>query len=345
MSEDKKPVTKTLYFVDKILSLLILLLGLVMMYLALRDGNVMMAIISVVFLGIGFVKIRDVLPGIFRKLGKSSTAQPREYKNIMIPVSRPEAVESMVRMGSDILSAGGKLNIVNIVEVPPQLPPGARIKKDSARALLKNAAEYADRYGVDSSAEIVSARMASEAIIQLARNNKTDLIMMGSSQRTMTEKMLFGTVADVVLKTAPCDVMVLSYTNKEHPIKYDKILVPTAGYRHSQRALDDAADIARKNDGSITSLYVGSEADAAKGNKILEEARQRAENNGVKSDTKFVAGSVADSIIKTASEGGYSLIIIGATEHPKYYTALLGNIADIVVKKAPCDVLVVRTKG
>jgi nucleotide-binding universal stress UspA family protein len=338
------PVTRSLQIVDRVLSLLILAMGLIMVYLTLTTGNIMLALASLIFLTIGFVKIRDLIPAAFRTIRKTSATEPLFYKQILLPVSRPEAAESMIKMAADVLSPGGKLAIINVIVVPPQLPAEAEVKKDSARAMLKDATSFADKLRMESRAEIVSARTATEAILDRAREFKSDLIIMGSSQRTATEKMIFGNVADIVLQQAPCDVMVLSYTNKQHPVKYVRILVPTAGYRHSQRALDVAIDIVKREGGAITSLYVGTDADAIKGNQILEEARLRAEAGGVKSDVKYMTGNVADAIINTADEGGYALIIIGATEHPKYYTALLGNIADNVVKRAPCDVLVVRTK-
>ena len=34
----------------------------------------------------------------------------------------------------------------------------------------------------------------------------------------------------------------------------------------------------------------------------------------------------------------------GSTERPAYYKFLLGTVADEIVKRAPCNVLVVRTK-
>lgn len=341
----RMPVTRSLAMVDKVLSFLILILGLIIAYLAITTGNVTMGLASLIFLAIGLFKLRGVIPGMFRAIQKAGVIEQVTYKNVLLPVSRPEAVESMVKMASDVMGPGGKLIIVSVIVLPPQLPTEAEVKKDSARALLKDAIGFAGRMGIDAKAEIVTARTAAEAILDRARVFKCDLVIMGSSQRTATEKMLFGNVADEVLRHAPCDVMVLSYMNAQHPVNYDKILVPTAGYRHSTRALDVAVDIAKKSSGKITTLYVGSDADAEKGNRILSDAKQRTEQKGARSEAKFTTGNVEDSIIGAARDGGYSLIIIGATEHPKYYTALVGNIADKVVKRAPCDVLVVRTKA
>ena len=345
MNSSRMLVTRSLFIVDHILSIAIVVLGLIMAYLAVKYGNPTLGLISLIFIGIGMVKVRDLIPSMFRTIRAGGVAEQARYKQILLPVSRPEALEGMVKLAADVLSPGGRLAIVNIVVVPPQLPAEAEVKKDSARALLRDATAIADRLGIEARAEIVSARTATEAILDRARENKSDLVIMGSSQRTVTEKMIFGNVADVVLRQAPCDVMVLSFSSRrQHPDRYVKILVPTAGYRHSQRALDIAVDIVKKEGGEITSLYVGPESDAVRGNQILEEARARSAKGGATSAVKFATGNVADVIIDMARKSDYDLIIIGATEHPKYYTALLGNIADIVVKGAPCDVLVVRTK-
>ena len=344
MSDGRMPIARTLVLVDRGLSLLVLIVGLIIMYLAIKNWNAGLALVSLIFLSIGFIKLRDVVPGMFRTIRLAGTAEEPAYRKVLLPISRLEAIESMVRLASDVISPGGRLALVNVVEIPPQLPSSAEVKKDNARALLRVATDLTDKLGLETSAEIVSARTASEAIMDRAKEYRSDLIIMGSSQRTVTEKVIFGNVADVVLRHAPCDVMVLSYTNRQHPVKYDRILVPTAGYRHSQRALDVAMDIIKKGGGTITSLYVGQDADTDRGYKILEAARARTEKSGIRSDAKFLTGNVADAIINTAKEGDYALIIIGATEHPKYYSALLGNIADHVVRRAPCDVLVVRTK-
>ncbi|HMK47416.1 MAG TPA: universal stress protein [Methanocella sp.] len=345
MNANKRPVTRSLVIVDKILSILILIMGLIIMYLAIQYGSYSMALASLIFVAIGFIKIRNLFPGIFRSVRKGSAREFAPYKKVLLPISRKESIENLIELAENVIEPDGQLDIINIVEVPPQLPPEADVKKENARALLRVALDYAEKYKLNSRGDVISARTAADAIIDMSKSYRSDLVIMGSSQRTMTEKMLFGNVADIVLRHAPCDIMVLSYMARQHPIRYSKILVPTAGYRHSHRALDVAIDITKKNGGTITSLYVGPEPEAEKGRQILEEARQRAEKSGVKVGSKFMSGGVVESVVSLAKEDEYSLIIIGATEHPRYYTALLGTIADGIVKKAPCDVLVVRTRG
>jgi nucleotide-binding universal stress UspA family protein len=120
--------------------------------------------------------------------------------------------------------------------------------------------------------------------------------------------------------------------------------VPTSGYRHAQRALDIAITFVRKFTGSITTMYVGSSSDADKANIVLKKAEAHMTKLGACGCTLFRTGNVVDKIVEEAVNGRYTLIIIGSTERPGYYKFLLGTVADEIVKRAPCNVLVVRTK-
>ena len=270
---------------------------------------------------------------------------PVTYDKVLLPLSRPETIESMVRIACDLMTRGGILHLVNVVEVPPQLPYGADEKKDKSRELLLTAAKAAKALGVDATMEIVNARMASEAILSLASKYSSNLVVLGSSQRTVHQKVLFGNVVDNVLMSAPCDVVVFSYTSELKPIGYERILVPTSGYKHAHRALEIGIDFEIKFGGRLASIYVGRESDTKTANTILDNAKIYAGKFGVKHETIFRKGSVAESIIGVAKEGNYSLIIIGSNERPQYFKFLLGSTADEIVNRAPCNVLVVRTRS
>jgi Universal stress protein UspA and related nucleotide-binding proteins len=277
------------------------------------------------------------------KTGNNGT--PAMYRNILLPISRPGTVKSMVKIACDLLEQGGRLRILSVIEVPSQLPyEYADTRKDDARNLLSTAVDQATAEGVDVIPEIVSARSAPEAILDLASRYRSDMILMGSSQRTVPEKVLFGNVVDRVLRHAPCEVIVFSYPQQMYPVEYDRILVPTSGYKHSQRAVDVAISFVRKFGGSITAMYVGPSTDADKANIVLKKAEAHMARLGTCGCALFRTGNVVDEIIEEAVNGRYTLIIIGSTERPSYYKFLLGSVADEIVKRAPCNVLVVRTK-
>ncbi|WP_128860026.1 amino acid permease [Methanocella paludicola] len=266
------------------------------------------------------------------------------YKNILVPLSRPETIDNIVDIACDIVQQGGILHLVTAIEVPPQLPTEACVLDVRNSTILLAAFEKAKARGVMATAEAVTTRSIADAIIQSAINKECDLILMGSSQRTVTEKVLFGNIVDPVLRNAPCDVAIFSYTSDTEPISYNRILVPTTGYLHATRALSIALDIEKKFRGSVTSIYVGKEEEKEHAEAILEKVNMMADGTGVEHSAVFLTGNIVNSIVSAAKDGSYDLIIIGATERPTYYKQLLGSTADEIVKRAPCNVLVVRTK-
>lgn len=277
---------------------------------------------------------------------KESADRPVAYRNILLPVSRPETVGNLVKLACDLLAPGGRLKLLSVIEIPQQLPYDyADSRKEAARQLLTTAVDIARQHGASAQPEIASSRSTADAIIDLIGTYRSDLVLMGSSQRTMPEKVLFGNIVDHVLRKAPCEVAVFSYPRQMQPIRYDRILVPTSGYKHAGRAMDMAISFVKKFGGKVTALYVGgSAADAEKANIVLKKAAAHMDRLGVENDTVFRTGNVVDKVIETAVNGNYTLIILGSTERPAYYKFLLGSVADEIVHRAPCNVLVVRTK-
>jgi nucleotide-binding universal stress UspA family protein len=328
---------------DALLATALLLLGIYMLWITFINRSFMLILPAMLFISIGGLKMAKAWPIL---LASGNGGEPGVlHKSVLVPVSRPETVKSLVDIACSLLEKGGTLRLINVIEVPQQLPfEYAETRKGKARELLMEASKHCERHGVRPKLEIVAARDIPQAILDTASRYGADLIVMGSSQRTVPEKFLFGNVVDRVLRGAQSEVVIFSYAKALKPIRYDRILVPTSGYRHAQRALDIALHFQRMTGGSVTSLFVGSEAESDKGSIILKKARLHAERLGSSIETIFRVGGVVDNIIDVAKSGGYSLIIIGATERPSYYTFLLGSTADEIVTRAPCNVLVVRTR-
>lgn len=338
-------VALSVMVVDAFLALIMILLGIYMLAAGISYGSWTLALPSFIFMGIGVYRIRKLLPILATSISKDKVEGDVTHKSVIVPLSRPETAESLVNIACDLLAENGTLRLLNIIEIPQQLPyEYAETQKAKARELLTRASEYASKRNVEAKLEMVSARDTPDAILDLARRYKSDLIVMGSSQRSVPEKVLFGNVVDKVLREAPCEVIIFSYPKTMQPISYDKILVPTSGYKHAQRALDIAIHFQKEHKGYITSMFVGPESESEKADIILKQARLHAEKLGAKVETVFKTGHVVDTIVDMAKKGKYALIIIGSTERPNYLTALLGSTADEIVTKAPCNVLVVRTK-
>jgi basic amino acid/polyamine antiporter, APA family len=57
----------------------------------------------------------------------------------------------------------------------------------------------------------VRARSIGEAIVEEAKREGVDLIVMGSSPRWRRQSRFFSPTVDYVLRNAPCEVMVIAY--------------------------------------------------------------------------------------------------------------------------------------
>ena len=138
---------------------------------------------------------------------------------------------------------------------------------------------------------------------------------------------------------------------------FEKILVPLDGSEQSIWALGQAVQIAKKVGGEITLIHVYSVSSLAitpmqvyqyvqamrkYGESILEDGKKKAEAEGVQAQTLLVVGHTVEEIIRTAREGNFSLIVVGARGMSKIKELLLGSVSDGVTKHAPCPVLVVR---
>lgn len=142
---------------------------------------------------------------------------------------------------------------------------------------------------------------------------------------------------------------------------FTKILVPVDFSPHSSEAIRVASDLASKYAGSVSLVYVWQPVNYSlpegyvlytanqltdllqRFEKELQTAKQLALEAGAKQvDTKLLEGTPASEIVSHAEKGGYNLIVMGTHGRTGVSHALLGSVAEKVVRKAPCPVLSVH---
>lgn len=74
-----------------------------------------------------------------------------------------------------------------------------------------------------------------------------------------------------------------------------------------------------------------------KANDFIEEHKQLCKHCD---DAKVIVGDTVEEIVKLAKEGAYDMIIIGTHGYKGMEKILLGSVAERVVKRAPCPVLI-----
>ena len=152
---------------------------------------------------------------------------------------------------------------------------------------------------------------------------------------------------------------------------FSKILVPLDGSEHSLKALEEAAQIAKKFAGKLTLIHVYSvqpivmpeptsvgslsipiitgaevstmiEAARKLGNRILEDGEKRIKISKVKVEKMLVEGHAVEEIVRVANEGNFDLVVIGARGVSHMREMLLGSVTDGVMHHVRCPVLVMK---
>jgi nucleotide-binding universal stress UspA family protein len=142
---------------------------------------------------------------------------------------------------------------------------------------------------------------------------------------------------------------------------FKKILVPVDFSPHSAEAVRVAADIAEQYHGSITLVHVHdplpyalpSEFDVftpaqearliAEFEKRLAVTQRAAESAGAQRvETRLLHGQPSTAIVDAARSGQFDLIVMGTHGRTGIKHALLGSVAERVVRNAPCPVLTAK---
>ena len=153
---------------------------------------------------------------------------------------------------------------------------------------------------------------------------------------------------------------------------YMKILVCTDGSQHSQKALEKAVMIAEGcNVDEVAIIHVfdeklnlsalpwgeGSaptqkdmerfrealEENKNEANKILQEAQKYFEEKNIKTRTILKDGHPSDTIVKTAHNEGFDIIVIGSRGQSGLQKVFLGSVSSAVVQESEnCSVLTVK---
>ncbi len=144
------------------------------------------------------------------------------FEKILVPVDFSAYSAEAVRLAADLAQQyHGSITLVHVYDpLPYALPPEydmftseqeARLTREFEKrlAVAKGAAESAG-------AQRVEARLLhglpSAAILDAARSGQFDLIVMGTRGRTGIKHALLGSVAERVLRNAPCPVLTAKAT-------------------------------------------------------------------------------------------------------------------------------------
>lgn len=208
----------------------------------------------------------------------------------------------------------------------------------------------------------------SRRILEHAKADDADLIVMGTHGRGGIEGLLLGSITTKVVWGAPCPVLTvprLAAAESSGQVVFKTILCAIDFSPSSLGALNFALSLGQEASGKVTLLHVNeSFADEAEPRvhahfnvpefrgHLEREARERLralvpeEARAWCDVDEVVSGSKAyQGILRVAAAVTPDLIVMGAQGRGGFDLALFGSTTEHVLRQAACPVLTVRTAG
>lgn len=223
-------------------------------------------------------------------------------------------------------------------------------------------ARVADGRHVD--VEVEEGRDVPDAIVRRAVTLGADLIVMGTHGRAGMHRWFVGSVAERVLRTAPCPVMVVP--------PHDEVPTSTVAFKHivaavdfsesSLAALQWALSLAKEADAHLWLLHTIEVPPELRVSAVVTDEEIDKLNASARADalsrlralipeqavgfcsieTATTTGEAAHAILKFAYEHEADLIVMGAQGHGALDRFIFGSKTRDVIGGASCPVLTVR---
>jgi nucleotide-binding universal stress UspA family protein len=163
-------------------------------------------------------------------------------KTILIPVDFSDCSDAAVKYGYALAEAfGASVHLVNVVQDPYTLPWAAEGFAAPIGDLLVDWEAQARRRLTEivptsaAATTVVKAQVGSPhpEIVRYAAKHNVDLIVLGTHGRGPLGHMLLGSVAERVVRTAPCPVLTVRHPQREFvadmPVEYTVVASGVAG--------------------------------------------------------------------------------------------------------------------
>ncbi len=192
-----------------------------------------------------------------------------------------------------------------------------------------------------------------DIITDIADEGNFDLIVMGRHGKARIEKALVGSVTARVIGYSQKDVLVVPM---DASIGWKNIFLPTDGSRYNKAATEKAIDVAKSYGGQLKVVSVvdvteefHTEAPGAveelveKAKKFIDAVKEKAEAQGVKTETFVREGESYKVITDLSKEYNSNVIVMGSHGRTGIRRLLMGSVTEKVIGHAPCPVLVVKS--
>lgn len=197
------------------------------------------------------------------------------------------------------------------------------------------------------------------AIVDAAREQHADLIVVGARGQSTVRRLLLGSISDYVATHAHCSVLVVRPTGLREDKRPIRIAIGFEDSAPSQASLQEfcATPLGGQSQVHLVSVvsYVSAflneivvEADETKAAALaaLEQAAERVAQCAPSIQSSLVESDhIGEGLIEFIEEHGIDLVAVGESSHSALGRALLGSVSRFVLRHAPCSVWIARNQS
>jgi nucleotide-binding universal stress UspA family protein len=255
-------------------------------------------------------------------------------------------------LASRLVTSDGRVSLVNVYnDDGPWSSRGINVaeilRQDSLELLVKEQAAI----GVDADNATVGASSVGAGLHHIAEERNADLIVVGSSSRGPTGRLLLGDDMRACLEGASCAIAVAPRGYANDPTTFTTIGVAYDGEPASDAALELAREFAREHTSRITALTVITIPTYAYGgpaavvawpqlrDEMVGDAQQRLDHLG-DVDGHAVEGVPVDELVRLSAS--VDLLVIGSRGYGPARRMLSRSTSEYVAHHAHCPLIVLR---
>lgn len=260
-----------------------------------------------------------------------------------------------------ILHIAKKGFLEKIIEEIPVIGKVVITPEEYATSLIKKQIAKLSHHKIKMNYSIISGDYPARRIIQYARDNKVDLLVMGAHGKYSINDWFVGTTAEFVAKKTLCPVLIIKKTSVK---PYKKILITVDFSLASKQASQFAVQLFPKSNFHV--LNVGDHVydDLLKKDKSISKDKIKAMRESIllslrEKSKKFIKecspkltkspidvklGYPGMVIIHEAKRLNQDLLIMGTEGHGRRHYLFIGRVASRVLIEVDRDILLVPPK-
>lgn len=283
------------------------------------------------------------------------TTGKKAARSILLPTDFQLASRRAFHYGLKLAAVtGARLEILHVIKTGSEsafIAPDRRqlnARKTAALLELGRLMRLAKEAGVRSHPSLRFG-VPDACILEVLDRLRPEMIVMGTEGRTGWDRLRLGSTAQAVVRVATCPVLAVhsglagDAVHHHARVKLERWLLPTDFSSSAEEARRAVSVAAQWTTGRISVIHAAENEQAVKrANQKLNGLIADFRRNGLEAEGLCQSGDPLEAILSHAAQWRADVIAVGTQGRRGLARLLLGSVAEGLLRRAGCPVLIVR---